>query len=131
MKNINSKSEIVKILKNILASLPEVKFAYLFGSYARDDFYENSDVDVAIYIEKPQNIFDVTLQVHHQLEIRLNKEIDIVVLNRAKNFALIENIFNEGIILKDTQDDFRVMFELDKEHEIKDYKEFKRLLDVA
>jgi predicted nucleotidyltransferase len=114
-----------------LASLSEVKFAYLFGSFARGDFDQKSDVDIAIYFEPHYNTFDMTLHVHHQLEIQLNKEIDIIVLNRAKNFSLMENIFNEGLLLKDSEDDFRVMFELDKEHEIKDYKEFKRLLDVA
>lgn len=29
----------------------DVKFAYLYGSFARGDFSEKSDVDVAVYFE--------------------------------------------------------------------------------
>jgi len=109
----------------------EVKFAYLFGSYARGDETPQSDVDLAIYLRKEDNNFDTKLKIHHKLEISLHKEIDLIVLNNAKNFNLIENILNEGIVCKDVSDDSRFMYELDKEHEIKDYKEFQRMLHVA
>lgn len=124
---------MVKIeeIKNILLSLKEVKFAYLFGSYAKESTNQNSDIDIAIYINKNYNTFDSKLKIHHKLEIELHKEIDIIVLNSIKNFDLLQDIFNDGILLKDSLNDARVMFELKKEHDIIDYREFKRILDVA
>ncbi|MBA1437604.1 MAG: nucleotidyltransferase domain-containing protein [Epsilonproteobacteria bacterium] len=58
----------------------EVVFAYLFGSYARGDYI------------KEFNDFDTKLKIHHKLEVALKKEVDLVVLNSAKNFNLLENI---------------------------------------
>lgn len=121
----------IDIIKNILSSLKEVEFAYLFGSYAKGDANQNSDIDIAIYIDKNYNTFDSKLKIHHKLEIELHKEIDIIVLNSIKNFDLLQDIFNDGILLKDSFNDARIMYELTKEHEIIDYREFKRILDVA
>jgi predicted nucleotidyltransferase len=121
---------MVKIQK-IINNIKEIQFAYLFGSYSDGTFSEYSDVDIAIFLDEKSNTFDTKLQIHHQLEIELQKEIDLLVLNNAKNFHLLKNIFDNNIILKESQDDKRVMFELAKEHEILDYKEFQRVLDVA
>jgi len=118
-------------IKDILLCIDAIEFAYLFGSYARKEETKRSDIDIALYLKKENYSFDTKLQIHHLLEIKLHKEIDLVFLNKVKNFYLLENILNEGILLKDSNDDKRILYELDKEHEIKDYKAFKRLLDVA
>ena len=111
--------------------MDEIKFAYLFGSYAKNRQSEKSDIDIAVYLEEKHHTFDTKLKIHHALEITLKKEIDLVVLNSAKNFDLLTDIFHEDIVLKDSKDDARIMYELQKEHEILDYKAFKRMLDVA
>ncbi len=121
----------INTLKTILNTFEELEFAYLFGSYATDKADECSDIDIAIFVKQGYNLFDTKLSIHHKLEISLNKEVDVVVLNSIKNFDLLNDIFEDGVVLKDSEDDFRVMFELKKEHEILDYKEFKRMLDVA
>jgi len=118
-------------IQKIIASMDEIEFAYLFGSYAKNTQTKTSDIDIAVYLKKQYNTFDTKLKIHHKLEITLNKEIDLVILNNAKNFNLLEDIFNEGIVLQESYDDKRLMFELQKEHEILDYKTFKRMLDVA
>ena len=121
----------IDAVKNLINSMDEIQFAYLFGSYAKNRQSAKSDIDIAVYLEEKYNTFDIKLKIHHILEITLKKEIDLVVLNSAKNFDLLTDIFNEGIVLKDSKDDARIMFELRKEHEILDYKAFKRMLDVA
>ena len=122
---------IIDDIKNILAQLDEVQFAYLFGSYAKKIQTKSSDIDIAVFLKKEHNNFDTKLHIHHQLEIKLKKEIDLIVLNNVKNFDLLKDIFNDGVVAKESNDDARVMYELAKEHEILDYKEFKRMLDVA
>jgi len=122
--------DIIQI-KNILNNFEELEFAYLFGSYTNDTANEYSDIDIAVYIKNEYNNFDTILKIHHALEISLKKEIDIVSLNKIKNFELLKSIFDDGIILIDSKDDTRDMFELNKTHEMQDYKVFKRFLDVA
>jgi len=132
-KNIKiSKSKaLIPFTQKLLSQMDEIQFAYLFGSYAKGDYNQRSDIDIAVYLKKQYNDFDTKLKIHHKLEVSLHKKIDLIILNSAKNFNLLENIFNDGIIIKDSQGDSRIMYELDREHEIKDYKEFKKLLHVA
>jgi len=114
-------------LEKLLKKYPNVLFAYLFGSYARDDAIERSDVDVAVYLVDPS--FDRRLRIHHDLAVTLNKEVDVVVLNDVRNIYLLKDILDEGIVVKES--DERDFFEVKKYHEILDFLAFKRLYDVA
>ena len=129
MIGYNEIMDTIQKAKKILENLENVQFAYLFGSYANKKQTEKSDVDIALYL-KDYN-FDAKLSIHHALQRALQKEIDLVVLNRARNYDLLSDILDEGILLKDSEDDVREMFELQKEHEIKDYIVFKKMNDVA
>ena len=121
--------DTIQEAKKIFEKLENVQFAYLFGSYAKGEQREGSDVDIAIYFKKYN--FDVKLSVHHTLQRSLKRDVDLVVLNTVKNFDLLQDILDEGIVLKESTDDSRLMFELQKEHEIKDYAVFKKMNDVA
>ncbi|MBD3792275.1 MAG: nucleotidyltransferase domain-containing protein [Campylobacterales bacterium] len=116
-----------KQLKDLLKNNTLVSFAYLFGSYARGDAIERSDVDVAVYLVDPS--FDNRLRIHHDLAAALNKEVDVVVLNDVKNMYLLKDILDEGVVVKES--DERDFFEVKKYHEILDFLAFKRLYDVA
>ena len=108
-------------------SIENVAFAYLFGSYAKDEQTEESDIDVAIYLNSLS--LDTELQVTYEISKLTHKNVDIMVLNRVKNIFLLENIFKDGIILKDSEK--RIDFELTKQHDILDYKAFRRYIDAA
>ena len=119
-------------IKEILDTFNEVEFAYLFGSYANNTFTQKSDIDIAIYLKKNYNTFDTKLKIHHKLEIALHKEIDLLVLNEARNFSLIQEILDNNIVLKDSSlQETRAMYELDKYHEILDYQAFQKMIDAA
>lgn len=123
--------ELIKNIKDIVKDIKEIEFAYLFGSYAIGSNTKYSDIDIAIFVKDGVSLLDAHLSVHHQLEINLKKEVDIVVLNNAKNFYLLKDIFNQGIVIKDTTIEKREMYEIYKMHEILDYLELQRSLDVA
>ncbi|KYJ86472.1 type VII toxin-antitoxin system MntA family adenylyltransferase antitoxin [Sulfurovum riftiae] len=116
-----------KKLIEILGADDNVQFAYLFGSYADDSFTEKSDVDIAVYLY--DHSFDAKISLHHTLEKALYKDVDMVCLNEVKNIYLLENILNNGILMKDHED--RDFFEVKKQHEIIDFKNFKRYIDAA
>ncbi|CAA6817947.1 MAG: Unknown protein [uncultured Sulfurovum sp.] len=114
-------------IKSFLSSQDEVQFAYLFGSYAKGDHTNKSDVDIAVYLRDTS--LDSRLEVHHALEVLLKKKVDLVVLNDVKNMYLLEAILRDGILLKDA--DERAFFEVEKNHAIIDFKNFKRYIDAA
>jgi len=120
------KLNIKQQLLDYLSLNNNVVFAYLFGSYANDTYDKNSDIDIALYLK--ENTLDVKLQINYEISKLLKKDIDIVILNDIKNIYLLENILN-GIVLKD--DLQRIDFELIKEHQILDFKEFRKVFDVA
>jgi predicted nucleotidyltransferase len=120
---------IVNQLKDIFSDVASIEFAYLFGSYACGDTSKHSDIDIAIYVKDGFDSYEVGLEVHHKLELIFLKEVDLVVLNSAKNYYLLKDIIYKGILVKDGEN--RAMFEVRKQHEIIDFLDFRRMLDVA
>ncbi|MEA3373965.1 MAG: nucleotidyltransferase domain-containing protein [Campylobacterota bacterium] len=114
-----------------LRELDSVLFAYLFGSQATKQTHNNSDVDVAVFIASDKLDLDEQLTIHHALSKALHQEIDLVILNNLKSLTLLENILKDGVLLKDTTNDLRELFELKSHHDILDYKAFKRSVHAA
>ena len=118
---------IQDILKSELKKFDNVLFGYLFGSYSKSEQTNRSDIDIALYLKDTS--LDSQLQLTYEFSKILKKEIDLVVLNNVKNIYLLDNIFKESILIKD--DEYRIDFELIKEHDILDYKAFKKYIDAA
>ena len=117
------KAEISKILY----AYDTVLFAYLFGSYANGTYREDSDIDVAVYMDETS--LDMQLSLHHELEKSLKKDVDLVILNDVKNIYLLEAIIRKGIVIKEHK---KIdMFEVRKNHEIINFKHFRRYIDAA
>ena len=114
-------------IKSLLAPVENVVFAYLFGSYADGTFSQESDVDVAVYLDDTS--LDAQLSLRHSIEKTLRKKVDLLILNQTRNIYLLENILDHGIPVKDHPK--RLDFEVRKQHEILDFKQFKRYIDAA
>ena len=81
--------------KHIFAKYPEVKCAYLYGSYARDEATADSDVDIMVVCHGMGMSF---FRMAGELEEALNKEVDLQTLNQfVDSETLLENAFVEGI----------------------------------
>ena len=119
-------SQLIPLIAEYLKSNSAVEFAYLFGSFAKGEQRDSSDIDIAVYLK--ENNLDTLLQLTYELSKLSKRDADIVVLNSAKNLFLIESILNDGIVLKDNPK--RVDYELAMEHNILDFKEFRRYLDA-
>jgi len=114
-------------IENILSVQENIEFAYLFGSYARGDFRDASDIDIAVYLNDTS--LDSRLEIQHTLEVALKKRVDLVLLNDVKNVYLLESILKEGIVIKDAQE--RPLFEVETNLAIIDFKNFKKYIDAA
>ena len=70
----------VNQIKSVVSKLGEkygIKNAYLFGSYARDEANENSDVDIIIDKGKVQSFNDFA-NFRHDLVNELGVEVDLL-----------------------------------------------------
>jgi len=107
--------------------MDDVVFGYLFGSYAQNRQTVKSDVDIALFLKETS--LDTRLQINYELSKLLHRDVDLVVLNDVKNLYLLESIFRDGVVLKESGERFD--FEVIKQHAILDFKAFKRYIDAA
>ena len=67
-----------------LQSVPEILFAYLFGSFGKGKQLPLSDVDIAVYLKEPTVVQEKKMEILGTLiDILQTDEIDLVVLNSA------------------------------------------------
>jgi len=84
IKNILTDGKSQLIEKYCIAAIGQ------FGSLARDDFNENSDIDIIVDFYKPIGIEFITLA--EELEAKLNRKVDLVSRKgiKPKYFKVIE-----------------------------------------
>ena len=81
--------------QQVFAKYPEVKCAYLYGSYARNEATVNSDVDIMVVCHgMGLNFFGMAAK----LEEALQKDVDLQTLSQfVEEESILENVFVEGI----------------------------------
>ena len=82
---------ILTDLQQYFHSESRIYRAWLFGSFARGNYNENSDVDIMIEMktDKTYTLFDV-FDIQYRLEKLLNRKIDIVEKDFIKPAAWAE-----------------------------------------
>jgi len=85
----------LQILKRTFAKYPEIQKAILFGSRAKGNFKNGSDIDIVIITENKFNIF----YIYDELEEKLPYFIDIILYNSITNKKLKNHIKNFGKII--------------------------------
>lgn len=78
-----NKEEIYSVaVEEIRRSFPEVKGIYVFGSIVSDFFNENSDLDLAILLNKPADPL-LIWEVAQNIAYRINRDVDLIDLLNA------------------------------------------------
>ncbi|MDR1385639.1 MAG: nucleotidyltransferase family protein [Planctomycetaceae bacterium] len=91
------------IFKKLKESKPFLEANYninrlgVFGSYSRDEYTEESDVDILVEYSKPLSLFKVVEMVDYLQNI-LSKKVDLVSKKDIKD-SLKLRILNEVIML--------------------------------
>ena len=94
-----------------LESHPKVLFSYFFGSLAKGTLSPLSDVDIAIFLKKGNNLADRKLEILGKLiDILETDEIDLVVLNTT-DLPLIMGVLNNKKLIVDKDPFARHQFE--------------------
>ena len=81
-------NELIIKLRNVKDELKQkfgIEEIALFGSYARDEAHEESDVDIAILKMNLKSGFDI-IRAQYFLEENLKKDVDIGTFKSMKTF---------------------------------------------
>ncbi|MCX7045762.1 MAG: nucleotidyltransferase domain-containing protein [Candidatus Sumerlaeota bacterium] len=92
------RQEILSILrsyKESRASQMGILAMGVFGSVARGDFREDSDVDICVSTQTP-NPF-ILVHIKNDIERLLERHVDVVRLHEKMNSFLRERINKEGV----------------------------------
>lgn len=77
------RERLVEKVRSFVARLPEVVFAYLYGSFVESEKFR--DIDVAVFLEQDYlrsvDVFDYELEKSTALSIELRRDIDVKVIN--------------------------------------------------
>lgn len=65
----------------------------LFGSFARNEEKESSDIDILFSLHKPIGLFTLA-KIHDDLELKLQKKVDLISENGLNKF-IKEKVLNE------------------------------------
>lgn len=80
----------------------------IFGSRARGDFREDSDYDIFI-ISDGLSIKD-EFEIESILEKELNKNIDLIKLNKRTDKILLKNILNDAVVLYNENNEYEKLY---------------------
>jgi len=120
-------NEVISILKNNLNALLEkynIKLIYIFGSYAKGKNDKNSDLDIAVLLEKGYNPLDKLSLIGDFIDIFKRNDIDLVILNDA-NPVLEHQVIKYGKLVYMKDEDTKVFYEVRVLKEYMDMEYFR------
>ena len=85
--------------KKVLLEKMPVKALYLYGSYSKGNYTEESDIDIAVVVDKlSDNYFEDTTLLW-KLKRKISNLIEPVLLTEDKNNPLYADILKTGILV--------------------------------
>ena len=114
--------EITEI-KTFLKKDKQVVFVILFGSRATEKSIENSDIDLAIFLDCSSEMerFEKKCFLNSRLAAIAKRKVDVVILNDVQNNYLLLYILKEGKVILNKDEDLHFKFETEKIHEVHDF----------
>lgn len=91
--------DVIEKIKQVFAQFPNIEKVVVFGSRAKGNYKEGSDIDLALKGTA------LNLQTLQSLELKLDAlylpyKIDMVIYDTLSNDALKEHIDRAGIVLE-------------------------------
>lgn len=121
--------EVICILKDnieYLISNYDIKLVYIFGSYAKGSNNKNSDLDIAVLLNKEYNPTIKVALLGDLNSIFKRDDIDLVILN-SSNSVLSHQVIKYGKIAYEESEDIKVEFEVRVLREYMDMEYFRKV----
>jgi len=114
LKNIINKTiGLEGKIKKTVNKIKGVEFAFIFGSYVKGNFSNNSDIDLFIIGEiKEDEIFKKIKMLENEIGREINYHIysKVEFKKKFKTNSFLQNILKNNIFLTDNKDEFRKLF---------------------
>jgi len=96
----NQPDDIILKIREVLKDEPEIGFASLFGSAARDRLTLESDIDIAVAAERPLS-YEQRLHLISVFSRVLHREVDLVDLQSVSG-PILQQALCKGVHVKKT-----------------------------
>ncbi|NQV15121.1 nucleotidyltransferase domain-containing protein [bacterium] len=94
--------QFINKLKAYLSELPEINAAFIYGSFARGNENDHSDVDIAILTKEHRLGIDQKLRMIDELERICHRQVDLVTLTEVSSILKNQVLKNgELLVCKD------------------------------
>ena len=114
---------IVEKVKNKILELADIKLMILFGSMARNQANDNSDIDLGIILE---DINQVNRLKDEFQKLYFKRPVDLIILNNADPLLKYQ-VTREGKVLYEKQEEYYVSFVVKSFKEYCDTKKLRKL----
>ncbi len=106
----DKRTAIENNLKEVLEKHPKISFAYLHGSFIKDEGF--GDIDVAVYLKDiPPSPLDYELKLETELMDAVGcYTVDVRVLNMSP-LSFKYNVIKDGVLLIVRDDELRAQFQ--------------------
>lgn len=102
----------MKKIRNVLRKRKEILFAYLYGSFAKDEQRGESDVDIGVFLKagfKEETFYEVDLALEIERKVGV-KNVEVVVLNN-KPLRFLNQVLRYGKLIVSKNERERIRFE--------------------
>ena len=97
--NIEKAIEIAKEYKDLVAGHLPLKALYLYGSYSKGNYTEDSDIDIAVVVERMSDDYFEDAPLLWKLKRKISNLIEPVLLTEDTNNPLYADILKTGILI--------------------------------
>jgi len=98
------KNDVIKILKeykSLLETQLQFEKMYLFGSYAKDENTDNSDIDVAIVASNISGDYFAVNPLLWKLRRQIDDRIEPILIDRCNDQSgFLDEILEHGIVIE-------------------------------
>lgn len=96
------KEQVIKLAKRYKEMVAEklpLKAVYLYGSYSKGTYTDDSDIDIAVVVEKLNDDFFADTPLLWKLRRKISTLIEPVLLTEDKSNPLYYDIVRTGILV--------------------------------
>lgn len=91
--------KLAKTYKEMVAEKLPLKAVYLYGSYSKGNYTEDSDIDIAVVVEKLNDNFFEDTPILWKLRRKISTLIEPVLLTEDDSNPLYYDILRTGILV--------------------------------
>lgn len=96
------KEQAIKLAQRYKAVVAErlpIKALYLYGSFSKGTYHADSDIDIAVVVDKLNDDYFADTPLLWKLKRKISNLIEPVLLTEDKNNPLYSDIIKTGILI--------------------------------